>query len=70
MLVGAFVNYYALTDSFAGSSLEVWFTNNFNIPVAWWNVTPWYEGMPASAKLSAIGFMLFGCGTEMAGITV
>ena len=70
MLVGAFVNYYALTDSFAGSSLEVWFTNNFNIPVAWWNVTPWYEGMPASAKLSAIGFMLFGCGTDMAGITV
>ena len=26
--------------------------------------------MPASAKLAAIGFMLFGCGCEMAGITV
>ena len=26
--------------------------------------------MPASAKLAAIGFMIFGCGTEMAGITV
>ena len=26
--------------------------------------------MPASAKLSAIGFMIFGCGAEMAGITV
>ena len=26
--------------------------------------------MPASAKLAAIGFMLFGCGTEMAGIMV
>ena len=26
--------------------------------------------MPASAKLSALGFMIFGCGTEMAGITV
>ena len=26
--------------------------------------------MPASAKLAAIGFMLFGCGAEMAGITV
>ena len=33
-------------------------------------VSPFYEGMPASAKLAAIGFMLFGCGTEMAGITV
>ena len=26
--------------------------------------------MPASAKLAAIGFMIFGCGVEMAGITV
>ena len=26
--------------------------------------------MPASAKLSALGFMIFGCGVEMAGITV
>ena len=26
--------------------------------------------MPASAKMSAIGFMFFGCGVEMAGITV
>lgn len=26
--------------------------------------------MPASAKFSAIGFMIFGCGVEMAGITV
>ena len=28
------------------------------------------EGMPASAKVAAVGFMIFGCGTEMAGITV
>ena len=26
--------------------------------------------MPASAKLAAVGFMIFGCGVEMAGITV
>lgn len=26
--------------------------------------------MPASAKVAAIGFMIFGCGTEMAGIMV
>ena len=31
---------------------------------------PFYEGMPASAKFSAVGFMIFGCGVEMAGITV
>lgn len=49
-----------------------WFTNNLNhIPVfEQLGVSPFYEGMPASAKLAAIGFMLFGCGTEMAGITV
>ena len=41
-----------------------------NLPLEWWNVTPFYEGMPASAKMSAIGFMFFGCGVEMAGITV
>lgn len=70
MVAGASINYYALTDAFVGSSLETWFNNNLNIPTEWWNITPWYEGMPASAKLSAIGFMVFGCGVEMAGITV
>lgn len=70
MLIGAFINYYALTDSFAGSSLEQFFTDNLNLPREWWNVTPFFEGMPASAKFSAIGFMIFGCGVEMAGITV
>ena len=33
-------------------------------------ISPFYKGMPASAKLSAVGFMIFGCGVEMAGITV
>ena len=72
MLVGASINWYAVTDMFAGSSLEVWFTEHLNyIPVFdELGVSPFYEGMPASAKLSAIGFMIFGCGVEMAGITV
>lgn len=72
MLIGASINWYAVTDTFAGSSLEVWFTNHLNyIPVFdELGVSPFYEGMPASAKLSAIGFMIFGCGVEMAGITV
>ena len=72
MLVGASINWYAVTDMFVGSSLEVWFTEHLNyIPVFdELGVSPFYEGMPASAKLSAIGFMIFGCGVEMAGITV
>lgn len=72
MLIGASINWYAVTSMFAGSSLEVWFTEHLNyIPVFdELGVSPFYEGMPASAKLSAIGFMIFGCGVEMAGITV
>ncbi len=72
MLVGAMINWYALTDAFLGSSLEVWFTNNLNYIPGFdeLGISPFYEGMPASAKLSAVGFMIFGCGVEMAGITV
>ena len=72
MLIGASINWYALTDMFAGSSLEVWFNNNLNYIPGFdeLGVSPFYQGMPASAKLSAIGFMIFGCGVEMAGITV
>ncbi|MDO4721817.1 MFS transporter [Porphyromonas circumdentaria] len=72
MLIGASINWYAITESFMGSNLEQWFTNNLNyIPLFdELGVSPFYEGMPASAKLSAIGFMIFGCGCEMAGITV
>ena len=72
MLVGAVIKYYAVTDSFIGSSLEAWFTNNLNYIPGFdeLGISPFYRGMPASAKLAAIGFMIFGCGVEMAGITV
>ena len=72
MLAGALIKYYAISESFAGSAVEAWFTNNLNhIPVfEQLGVSPFYEGMPASAKVAACGFMIFGCGTEMAGITV
>ncbi|MCM1369797.1 MAG: MFS transporter [Candidatus Amulumruptor caecigallinarius] len=72
MLIGAAINWYALTDAFLGSSLDIWFTNHLNYIPGFdeLGVSPFYEGMPASAKLSAIGFMIFGCGVEMAGITV
>ncbi|MBQ7182162.1 MAG: MFS transporter [Bacteroidaceae bacterium] len=73
MLLGGLIKYYAISESFIGSGLETWFTNNLN-----WHtgigfiddVLPFYHGMPASAKLAALGFMIFGCGCEMAGITV
>ena len=72
MLIGAYINYYALTDAFIGSGLERWFTDNLNYIPGFQElgIAPFYKGMPASAKLSAVGFMIFGCGVEMAGITV
>ena len=84
MLAGASVMWYALTDSFNGSGLHTWFTNNLNyIPLFdELGVSPFYgakyneagelirAAMPASAKFSSVGYMIFGCGVEMAGITV
>ena len=73
MLLGGLIKYYAISEPFMGSGLETWFTTHLN-----WHtgigfiddVLPFYHGMPASAKFAAIGFMIFGCGCEMAGITV
>ena len=72
MLLGACINWYAITEMFMGSALEEWFKTHLNyIPVFdELGVSPFYEGMPASAKFASIGFMIFGCGAEMAGITV
>ncbi|MCF0165282.1 MAG: MFS transporter [Bacteroidales bacterium] len=72
MLVGAIIKYFAISEAFIGSGLETWFTENLNyIPVFdELGISPFYRGMPASAKFAAVGFMIFGCGTEMAGITV
>jgi hypothetical protein len=73
MLFGGLIKYYAVSDAFIGSGMETWFTNHLN-----WNgdlpiigaILPFAAGMPASAKVAALGFMFFGCGCEMAGITV
>ncbi len=73
MLVGGIIKFYAVSDMFTGTSLEAWFTNHLNwngdLPIIG-SILPFAEGMPASAKLAACGFMIFGCGCEMAGITV
>ena len=60
MLVGAVIKWYAVSGSFIGSGMERWFTENLNyIPVfEELGVSPFYRGMPASAKLAAIGFMI------------
>lgn len=72
MLIGASINWYALTEGFAGSSLETWFNTHLNYIPGFdeLGISPFYEGMPASAKFAALGFMIFGCGVEMAGIMV
>jgi len=57
MFVGACLKFYAISDAFIGTSLESWLNS-------------WWTSMPASAKLAALGFMIFGCGCEMAGTTV
>ncbi len=57
MLVGACIKLYAVSDMFVGSGLDTWLSS-------------WWVELPGSAKLAAFGFMIFGCGCEMAGITV
>ena len=72
MLIGGLIKYYAVSKAFMGSGVEAWFTNHLNYIPGFQElgVAPFYEGMPASAKVAAVGFMIFGCGVEMAGITV
>ncbi len=57
MFAGACIKMYAVSPWFAGTALEVWLNS-------------WWVSMPATAKLASLGFMIFGCGCEMAGITV
>ena len=57
MFVGAAIKFYAVSDWFAGSGIEAWLNS-------------WWVSMPGSAKLASLGFMIFGCGCEMAGTTV
>ena len=56
MIIGAAIKYYAVSEAFIGTGLENWLGS-------------WWVEMPASAKLASFGFMIFGCGCEMAGIT-
>lgn len=55
MVIGAGIKYWGISWSEANT-------------VEWLNA--WWPSMPGSAKLAMFGFMIFGCGCEMAGTTV
>lgn len=57
MVIGAGIKFYGMSDLFIGSGLESWMNS-------------WWVALPATAKMSCLGFMIFGCGCEMAGTTV
>jgi nitrate/nitrite transporter NarK len=55
MVLGAGIKYWGISWADANT-------------VEWLNA--WWPSMPGSAKLAMFGFMIFGCGCEMAGTTV
>lgn len=58
MVIGGGIKLYAISDYFSAGGFGYDFFNSF------------WTAVPASAKVASIGFAIFGCGTEMAGITV
>ena len=58
MVLGAGIKFYGLSNYFYEGGFGYEFLNSF------------LTDIPASAKLACLGFMIFGCGTEMAGVTV
>lgn len=58
MVIGASIKFYAVSDWFTADSALYSFLNSF------------WAGFPPTAKLASVGFMIFGCGVEMAGVTV
>ncbi|MGP1514494.1 MAG: MFS transporter [Bacteroidales bacterium] len=57
MFVGACIKFIAVSNWFQSTIVNEWLDS-------------WWTTMPGSAKMAALGFMIFGCGCEMAGITV
>ena len=56
MVIGAAIKYIGISEWF-GANEMVWLNS-------------WWTTMPGSAKMAMFGFMIFGCGCEMAGTTV
>ena len=57
MFIGACIKLVGITEWFQTTAFAEWLGS-------------WWVAMPASAKMAFLGFMLFGCGCEMAGTTV
>ena len=57
MFIGAAIKYVGITDWFQTTGMAEWLNS-------------WWISLPASAKMASLGFMVFGCGCEMAGTTV
>ena len=57
MVIGATIKYVGVSEWFQTSAFCEW-------------LNTWWVSFPGSAKMAALGFMIFGCGCEMAGITV
>lgn len=57
MVIGAAIKLVGISDWFAGTELCAWLDS-------------WWTSFPGSAKMASFGFMIFGCGCEMAGTTV
>lgn len=57
MLAGACIKFVGISDWFQTTSFCAWLDS-------------WWVSMPGSAKMASLGFMVFGCGCEMAGTTV
>lgn len=66
MVIGALIKVYALSATFRNGGPGYDAINSFSGFIH--NITGW--NLPPTALCACLGFMLFGCGTEMAGVTV
>ena len=57
MVLGAAIKFVGVSEWFQGTGFNAWLDS-------------WWTAMPGSAKMASLGFMIFGCGCEMAGTTV
>lgn len=57
MVIGAAIKFIGITEWFQTTGFNAWLGS-------------WWTALPGSAKMACLGFMIFGCGCEMAGTTV
>lgn len=57
MVIGASIKYVGISEWFQDTAFNAWLGS-------------WWVALPGSAKMASLGFMIFGCGCEMAGTTV